>query len=234
MKLLNAQKSALAILAGYNTQNTKLVALHNKIADQSKLGEAERVFLSEVLTSNPVEHLKRNEDRLTRNYWVKLAKELKFSEHAPMRLCGDFFITAEGVTEFNETNILAVLDEVFNQDKSKLLASIHSELEKWSIGTQKQGKYRFVLSDLPMAHTKFIFADNLLFPLFQYLSESMEEVIDWRSKCASGDYTDLMMVFSGLIEIKLHKRGAISVEFSKRLNPLLENGIVDPTALIAA
>lgn len=226
--------AALALVEGFKTQQAKLIALHNKTSDSNKLGEAERVFLAEVLTYDQSELLKRNLDKLTCNYWLKLQKEQNFIHNAPDCFCGDFFYTNDGVTPFDEKNVTSVINDVFGIEKSKLIENIKSELNNWTIGTQKQGKYRFVLSDLPLGKIRFSIADNLIFNLFQYLSQNMDEVIDWRNKMLSGEYSDLMMVFNGLIEVKLHKRGAVSLEFSKRLSSALESDLIDATALKAA
>lgn len=230
-KKLNA---ALALVDGYNTQKAKLIALHNKTSDPNKLGAAERVFLAEVLAYDSAELMKRNLNKLTCNYWQKLQSEMDFAHNAPERFCGDFFYSSQDVIPFDKENVTSVISDAFSKDKSQLIANIKAELENWSIGTQKQGKYRFVLSNLPLGQIHFSSADKLIFNLFQYLSNNMDEVIDWRNKVLSGEYSDLMMVFNSLIEIKLHKRGAISLEFSKRLASALEADLIDATVLKAA
>lgn len=232
-KFTESIKVASTLISSHKTQHTKLLNLHNKITDQDKLGEAERIFLADQLQKDPVKRLQHQEHSLDISYWEKLTSQLNFSEFAPSLFCEKFFWNNDKYP-FTEQKVNEVLNLVFNQSNEQLLGTIKEILAKnWTVGFQKQGKYRFISNQLPIAH--FGIADDLIFPLFKYLSNGgMDEAIDWRNKWRSEEYSDLMMAYNGLVEIKLLKRGVISIVFSKRLNALLEAELINISEAKAA
>jgi hypothetical protein len=216
-------KIAHTLVGEYKNQELKLLALHSQLANPEKINEASRIFLSEILTYDSNILLQRNMDKLKCLYWKKLQATLDFTHIAPEAYCSYFFYLSDNVTPFDIVNTSKVVKDVFFDNPKSYVNELKKELKSWSVRTQKQGKYCLDLNNLTIGQVQFAIADNLIFNLFKLLSKNMSEIIDWRSKLHSSNYSDLMMVFNGLIEIKLLKRGLISIVFSKKLSSTLES-----------